>query len=92
MEINLTEQNSCISAQGLQINWIEISHHSSFVPPIGFLRFVMVCIFLRYYTPLCNQGKGGNIEAWETTILVRAECVLCPWLQAETKVATILGN
>ena len=24
-------------------------------------------------------------------ILVRAECVRCPWLQAETKVATILG-
>ena len=23
--------------------------------------------------------------------LVRAECVCCPWLQAETKVATILG-
>ena len=25
-------------------------------------------------------------------ILVRAECVRCSWLQAETKVATILGN
>ena len=25
------------------------------------------------------------------TLLVRAECVRCPWLQAETKVATILG-
>ena len=24
-------------------------------------------------------------------LLVRAECVRCPWLQAETKVATILG-
>jgi hypothetical protein len=23
--------------------------------------------------------------------LVQAECVSCPWLQAETKVATILG-
>jgi hypothetical protein len=23
--------------------------------------------------------------------LVQAECVRCPWLQAETKVATILG-
>ena len=32
------------------------------------------------------------LYVWIVTLLVRAECVRCPWLLAEMKVATILGN
>ena len=31
----------------------------------------------------------ANFSNWK--LLVRAECVRCPWLLAQTKVATILG-
>ena len=34
-------------------------------------------------------GQVTLIWEWSEKILVRAECVGCPWLQAEIKVATI---
>ena len=38
------------------------------------------------HIPLSNHVDSTRHQ------LVRAECVRCPWLQAELKVATILGN
>ena len=38
------------------------------------------------HIPLSNHVDSTRHQ------LVRAECVRCHWLQAETKVATILGN
>ena len=37
------------------------------------------------------DDKLGQLYRLCFWVLVRAECVPCPWLQAETKVATILG-
>ena len=41
---------------------------------------------------LCLLNGFNQLFSWVEILLVRAECVRCPWLQAETKVATILGN
>jgi hypothetical protein len=44
------------------------------------------------YTNHVMDRLPNNINGNHTTdILVRAECVCCPWLLSETKVATILG-
>ena len=43
---------------------------------------------LRALPLAAGRNKGGHYFSY---ILVRAECVRCPWLLAETKVATILG-
>ena len=40
---------------------------------------------------LKNAYGGDSACTRGGSILVRAECVRCPWLLAETKVATILG-
>ena len=40
------------------------------------------------YILVRTECEGGHYFSY---ILVRAECVRCPWLLAETKVATILG-
>ena len=39
--------------------------------------------------PLLNNLCEGKVDM---VMLVRAECVRCPWLLTETKVATILGD
>ena len=38
---------------------------------------------------LTNLELLGNLIMYGLGLLVRAECVRCPWLQLETKVATI---
>ena len=50
------------------------------------------CILMFNNEDNVQLGDGCNIIMGNMNILVRAECVRCPWLQAETKVATILGN
>ena len=41
-----------------------------------------------------DKSSGGDPKLYpipHSSLMVRAECVLCPWLQAETQVATING-
>ena len=40
-------------------------------------------------TPLKKPILGGKKPKWAVSPRVRAECVRCPWLLAQTKVATI---
>ena len=37
------------------------------------------------------RGISKGVQTGFDKILVRAECVCCPWLLAQTKVATIFG-
>jgi hypothetical protein len=50
--------------------------------PINLINPIKVGVLMK------DKMQGGIT----LNILVRAEFMRCPWLQAETKVATILGN
>ena len=67
---------------------------------IGWVQFNGIFYFLEYMKDFGPSGvcalpltagtnEGGHYFRY---ILVRAECVRCPWLLAQTKVATILGT
>ena len=54
---------------------------------------------ITYITKLCAKYDAAQehktcmiLYPLHHSKLVLADCVRCPWLQAETKVATILGN
>ena len=66
---------------------------------VGVHEYIGVNMCLNMYVNICVHavGYGHNIFNEKSVHLIyifqigRAECVRCPWLLAQTKVATILG-
>ena len=57
----------------------------------GYVKGKCGCMPLEHTSLGFDQPQLGVQLELIFILLVRAECVRCPWLQAETKVATILG-
>ena len=69
-------------------------YHVRLCSEVGWLHFytlhsALLIVRMTINRSVISQALGDIYKLEGDNILVRAECVRCPWLLAETKVATI---